>query len=247
MENVFFEGKVIWSTVDANMHLRHSAYADFAAQARLEILISSGFNADVLEQLHIGPILFREELIYMREVRPNDTIKITCALTKVRKDGSRWSFRQEMFRSDGVQAAQINVDGAWIDTVKRKLVGLPDEWASKFMEIPKSPDFVLEEIPVKKVETQNSTNKPMTALEEKFEEAKKRVMELTAKPSNEKMLELYALNKQATIGDINAEKPAMFDFVAAAKYNAWNAKKGMSKEDAQQKYIDFVESLFQKA
>ena len=247
MENVFFEGKVIWSMVDANMHLRHSAYADFAAQARLEILISSGFNADVLEQLHIGPILFREELIYMREVRPNDTIKITCALTKVRKDGSRWSFRQEMFRSDGVQAAQINVDGAWIDTVKRKLVGLPDEWASKFMEIPKSPDFVLEEIPVKKVETQNSTNKPMTALEEKFEEAKKRVMELTAKPSNEKMLELYALNKQATIGDINAEKPAMFDFVAAAKYNAWNAKKGMSKEDAQQKYIDFVESLFQKA
>ena len=87
----------------------------------------------------------------------------------------------------------------------------------------------------------------MTPLEEKFEAAKKRVMELTEKPSNEKMLELYALNKQATIGDINADKPAMFDFVAAAKYNAWNAKKGVSKEDAQQKYIDFVEGLFQKA
>ena len=232
--------------VDANMHLRHSAYADFAAQARLEILISTGFNADVLEQLHIGPILFREELIYMREVRPNDTIKITCALTKCRRDGSRWSFTQAMYRSDGVQAAQINVDGAWIDTVKRKLVGLPEEWATKFLHIPKSPDFVLEEIPVKKVETVE-TNKIMTPLEEKFEAAKKRVMELTEKPSNEKMLELYALNKQATIGDINAEKPAMFDFVAAAKFNAWTTKKGMSKEDAQQKYIDFVEGLFQKA
>ena len=78
-----------------------------------------------MEQLHVGPILFREELIYMREVRPNDTIKITCALTKCRKDGSRWSFRQEMFRGDGIQAALINVDGAWIDTVKRKLVGCP--------------------------------------------------------------------------------------------------------------------------
>jgi diazepam-binding inhibitor (GABA receptor modulator, acyl-CoA-binding protein) len=84
----------------------------------------------------------------------------------------------------------------------------------------------------------------MTALEEKFEAAKKRVLELPEKPSNEKMLELYALNKQATIGDINAEKPAMFDFVAAAKYNAWDAKKGMSKEDAQQKYIDAVNALF---
>ncbi|MHB8259230.1 MAG: acyl-CoA-binding protein [Bacteroidia bacterium] len=81
-------------------------------------------------------------------------------------------------------------------------------------------------------------------MEEKFEASKKRVMELKEKPSNEKMLELYALNKQATIGDINAEKPAMFDFVAAAKYNAWNAKMGMSKEEAQQKYIDFVTSLF---
>jgi acyl-CoA thioester hydrolase len=66
MKNVFYEGKVLWSQVDANMHLRHSAYADFAAQARLEILGSLGFNADLLEQLHVGPILFREELIYMR-------------------------------------------------------------------------------------------------------------------------------------------------------------------------------------
>jgi acyl-CoA-binding protein len=152
-----------------------------------------------------------------------------------------------MFRSDGIQAALINVDGAWIDTVKRKLVGLPEEWASKFLDIPKSNDFVLEEIPVKKAEPVATKNTNMTPLEEKFEAAKARVMELKEKPSNDKMLELYALNKQATIGDINAEKPGMFDFVAAAKFNAWNAKKGMNKEEAQQKYIDFVEGLFQKA
>lgn len=86
----------------------------------------------------------------------------------------------------------------------------------------------------------------MTILEKEFEEAKKRVMELSEKPSNEDMLELYALNKQATIGDINVEKPAMFDFVAAVKYNAWNAKKGIQKDDALQKYIEFVNNLFQK-
>ncbi|MBS1634631.1 MAG: acyl-CoA-binding protein [Bacteroidetes bacterium] len=84
----------------------------------------------------------------------------------------------------------------------------------------------------------------MTPLEEKLEDAKKRVMELTEKPSNEVMLQLYSLNKQATIGDINIEKPGMFDFVAAAKYNAWNGLKGMAKEEAQQKYIDLVNSLF---
>lgn len=84
----------------------------------------------------------------------------------------------------------------------------------------------------------------MTELEEKFEAAKKRVMELAQKPSQEKMLELYALNKQVTIGDLNIEKPKMFDFVAAAKYNVWNTKKGMIKEEAMQKYIDLVEELF---
>lgn len=246
MTNVFFEGKVMWSQVDANMHLRHSAYADFAAQARLQILEKFGFNADLMEKLKIGPILFREELIYMREVRPNDHIRVTCTLTKCRTDGSRWSFTQELYRGDGIQAAVINVDGAWIDMRARKLTGLPPEWTAKFLEIPKSDNFIEEPVPEKKQTNVQPTNKQMTALEEKFEAAKKKVMELPEKPGNDKMLELYALNKQATIGDITAEKPGMFDFVAAAKYNAWFSKKGMSMEEAQQKYIDFVEGLFAK-
>jgi diazepam-binding inhibitor (GABA receptor modulator, acyl-CoA-binding protein) len=86
----------------------------------------------------------------------------------------------------------------------------------------------------------------MENLNEKFEAAKKHVMELPEKPSTDKMLELYALNKQATVGDAVAEKPAMFDFVATAKYNAWVTKKGMGKEDAMQKYISLVDSLFAK-
>lgn len=245
MENFVYEGKVMWSMVDANMHLRHSAYSDFAAQARVELLVKMGFTAEKMQELKLGPILFREEIIYMREVRPNDIVKVTCLLSRTRKDGSRWSFSQEIFRSDGIKAAQINVQGAWMDTQKRKLSALPKEWAATFENLPKTSDFVMEEIPEKTIESQKNKNN-MTELEQKFEAAKQRVMTLTEKPSNEAMLELYALNKQATIGDINIDKPAMFDFVAAAKYNAWNAKKGMSKEEAQQKYIDFVESLFKK-
>ncbi len=110
------------------------------------------------------------------------------------------------------------------------------------MEIPKSEHFQEEIIPKKTI----NTNKNMTPLEEKFETAKKRVHELPERPSNEIMLEIYSLGKQATIGDINIDKPAMFDFVAAAKYNSWTKKKGISKEEAQQKYIDLVESLFAK-
>ena len=85
----------------------------------------------------------------------------------------------------------------------------------------------------------------MAELDQKFEDAKKRVLDLPSKPGNDVLLELYALNKQATLGDAetHGEKPAMFDFVAAAKLNAWKTKAGVSKEEAQQKYIDYVGQL----
>ncbi|WP_018344629.1 acyl-CoA-binding protein [Cytophaga aurantiaca] len=62
--------------------------------------------------------------------------------------------------------------------------------------------------------------------------------------SNENLLSLYSLYKQATEGDVNVEKPTnFFDFPAIAKYNAWEGLKGISKEVAMQKYIDLVASL----
>lgn len=146
MENIVFEGPVLWSQIDANMHMRHSAYADFAAQARLELLQSNGMSLDVLASLKLGPILFREELIYLREVRINDVIRVSVEMTKCRPDGSRWSFRHELYRADGIKAAVVNVEGAWIDVEKRKLTALPAEMASMFLErVPKSADFTIEE------------------------------------------------------------------------------------------------------
>ncbi|MBC3542244.1 acyl-CoA thioesterase [Rufibacter sediminis] len=142
--SIVYEGHVIWAQVDANMHLRHSAYADFAAQARISMLDSLGLNFKVFQHLKLGPILFREELQYLREVGINDTIKIESVLTRARADGSRWSIRHELYRGDGVKAAIILVEGAWMDLAKRKLAPLPDDLSQKFMSLPQAPDFVLE-------------------------------------------------------------------------------------------------------
>lgn len=142
MDNVFYEGQVMWSHIDANMHVRHSAYADFAAQARLNMLNKVGIKpADVL-RLRIGPILFREEIIYLREIGADDTVRVTCEVTKDRPDGSRWSIRHEIYRQDDVKAAIINVDGAWIDMAVRKLTALPQELAGLFASAPRSADYV---------------------------------------------------------------------------------------------------------
>jgi len=147
--HVFYEGQVLWSQIDANQHMRHSAYADFAAQARLTMLESLGLKPAELFKHNIGPVLFREELIYLREVGINDHIKVSSELIKARSDGSRWTIRHELFRGDGIKAATIIADGAWIDMEKRKLAALPDALRQLFMNSPKGEDYVEEQAKLK--------------------------------------------------------------------------------------------------
>lgn len=76
-----------------------------------------------------------------------------------------------------------------------------------------------------------------------LDEAVALTKKFTSKPSNEELLKLYSLYKQATEGDNTGERPGGFDFVAAAKYNAWLALKGKGKEEAAEEYISLVNAL----
>ena len=77
----------------------------------------------------------------------------------------------------------------------------------------------------------------------KFEDAQKRAKQLTKTPSNDDLLALYALYKQATIGDVSGSRPGMLDLKGRAKYDAWAGKKGLAKDDAIQKYVALVDRL----
>ncbi len=83
-------------------------------------------------------------------------------------------------------------------------------------------------------------------LEEKFYEAAGAVKEVSSRPSNEDLLKLYSLFKQATEGDVSGERPGGFDFKAIAKYEAWKDLKGKSKEEAMEGYIQLVETIREK-
>ena len=76
-----------------------------------------------------------------------------------------------------------------------------------------------------------------------FDEAVALTKKFTEKPSNEDLLKLYGLYKQATEGDNESERPGGFDFKAAAKYNAWANLKGKSQEEAKNQYIQLVDVL----
>jgi acyl-CoA-binding protein len=77
---------------------------------------------------------------------------------------------------------------------------------------------------------------------EAFAAATRRARELPHQP-NDVLLELYGLFKQATEGDVSGDRPGMFDFKAAAKYDAWEKRRGMSRDEASQAYIELVDRL----
>ncbi|KAJ1979122.1 acyl-CoA-binding protein (ACBP)/diazepam binding inhibitor (DBI)/endozepine (EP) [Dimargaris verticillata] len=76
-----------------------------------------------------------------------------------------------------------------------------------------------------------------------FAKAAKEINDLTKKPNNTELLQLYSLFKQGIFGDNTTAQPGMFDLSGKAKWNAWNEKKGKSKADAQAEYIALVEEL----
>jgi acyl-CoA-binding protein len=81
------------------------------------------------------------------------------------------------------------------------------------------------------------------ASQEELEAAVKRVNALKTAPNTTDMLALYALFKQASVGDATGSRPGIFDVKGRAKWDAWAAKKGTSRESAADQYLAFAQKL----
>ncbi|ELU08550.1 hypothetical protein CAPTEDRAFT_96793, partial [Capitella teleta] len=79
-----------------------------------------------------------------------------------------------------------------------------------------------------------------------FNKAAEDVKVLKSTPSNEELLELYGLFKQATVGDVNTDRPGMFDLKGKSKWDSWKGREGLSKADAEAKYIETANGLIAK-
>lgn len=141
MEKFSLPIQVRWSDIDQNRHLRHSAYYDYGATVRIACFSEHGLTNLKFEDLHIGPILFREEAIFKREIKFEDKIIADIEVTRAAENFARWSLRHNIYKDDGTLCAVLNLDGAWIDIVKRKLA-IPDEYVQNiFRDFPRAKDF----------------------------------------------------------------------------------------------------------
>src|SRR5438445_6115804 len=111
--------EVRWSDLDPNFHLRHSVYYDYCAFTRISFLEEHGLTISFMTKHHFGPILFREECVFRKEIRLGDTVSIDMQLLKARPDQSRWSIQHRIMKNGDEVAAIVTVDGAWINTVER--------------------------------------------------------------------------------------------------------------------------------
>src|SRR5688572_19710988 len=142
MESSILPVQLRWSDLDPNFHLRHSIYYDWGALSRIEYLHSRGLTAEIMTRLHFGPILFREECIFRKEIRTGDNVTINLVLMKSRRDHSRWTIQHTIFKNIDTVAAILTVDGAWLDTIKRKLAIPPPEVVHVFENMPKVKEFL---------------------------------------------------------------------------------------------------------
>jgi acyl-CoA thioester hydrolase len=136
-----------WADFDPNNHMRHTAYNDYAAESRVRLFNKYGLSLTEFNKLNIGPVLFREETNFLKEIALGDDITVEVFLKGSSERGERFKFKHKIYRGDGKLAAEIEIFAAWMDLKIRKLTGPPKIIMDVFAQLDKTDDY--ENIPLK--------------------------------------------------------------------------------------------------
>lgn len=118
--------EVRWADCDANQHMRHSAYADMCAHARIGFLNSIGMTQQWFKENNIGPVLFKEQTEYFREAFMSDIMTISVEAGESTGSKKSVCIVNNVYNSQGELAARHQVVVGWMDTKIRKVMELPD-------------------------------------------------------------------------------------------------------------------------
>lgn len=132
-----------WGDMDANGHMRNSAYLDAASNVRMMYFVAHGFTAAELARLRIGPIALKDVLEYRRELHLLDEVRVTLETAARSEDGSRFRLRNTFYRPDGKLAATLTTDGAWLDLQRRRLTRPPENLLAAMQAMICTEDFAI--------------------------------------------------------------------------------------------------------
>lgn len=130
-----------WADFDANIHMRHTAYNDYAAEVRLRYFKKFGVTIQDFSLEKVGPILFEENTRFLKEIHMGEDISVNLKLLGLSSKGERWKIQHEVFNANGKLSAIITVYGAWLDLVKRKLTVPPAKFQNIFNTVERAENF----------------------------------------------------------------------------------------------------------
>ncbi|NRA65641.1 MAG: thioesterase family protein [Pseudobacteriovorax sp.] len=128
--------QVRFSDLDANRHLRNTAYSEFAAQSRFNLLHEMGFTMKDLAAAKIGPIIFSEHAAYHAETLLGDQVIVHTYLAEMSESGHKWQFKHEIYKNTKTLAAVLTTTGAWMNLSERRVAAPPEALRDKFNELP---------------------------------------------------------------------------------------------------------------
>jgi acyl-CoA thioester hydrolase len=129
-----------WADIDLNQHMRHSAFADWAAYARTEWLNANGLTMPKLVELKITPIMFEDRTTYLKEVLLGERVQIELQLVAGDRDGSRWSLRHT-FRRGTTVCAVYEAKGAWFSIATRRIIPAPPGLLEAYVNLARTDDY----------------------------------------------------------------------------------------------------------
>jgi len=134
---------VRWSDCDANGHMANTAYSTLAIETRIGYLRSRGWTFADFQESRFGPVITREEIDYLREVRLGEDVTLDFTMQGLSNDQARFRMAHELVRADGKLVARVLVVGGWMDLTRRKLAPPPEKLAAIIRELPRSGEWVV--------------------------------------------------------------------------------------------------------
>jgi acyl-CoA thioester hydrolase len=142
MEKPFIKEFVVgWGDLDANNHMRNTAYLEVAATARFAYFSELGFPASRFRELHFGPIAFKDEVEYVRELMLLEKFTVNFLQDGMNRNGSVFRIVNEFLNARGERTALVKTSGAWLNLTERKIQPPPPEIIAAMQALPKTATY----------------------------------------------------------------------------------------------------------
>lgn len=119
--------RVRYSDLDTNGHVANISYLKYSLDTRVGYLLANGLTAEMMRNSGYGPIVFREDITYLKELFVPDEIEARYWVRSLHEDGIRYRMCTQIVRSDGELAANIEIYGGWFNLSHRRLEKPPEE------------------------------------------------------------------------------------------------------------------------